>query len=497
MSEVLLHGDAASSELYRKCFFKGSRHVVCFYNAPPLDGEVNLRSFQEIAAKRVALLQFIESRTSFRHKRSDPKADHVSDIEAKMEELGFMLPSPVFDKEDLDKFLPIAQADVISHFILRLAFGKARDRRDWFVRNEQRLFDFRLDRLRDVKIRDVETQSKLEYFLHTQGIVYESVAMPTMFTGSNSKNDQLQQFHEMVSFRNDAAKIDKLYIAPFYPDAMQLVRSRQVVLKNGQAYVPNTVLHVLCSSRFRHQVLNSFRSLDESGSLESALPFVDERLSGFMRVLPESYLAVDHSRGSFKSDGSESLSLANINSVFALTFPPCMRRIFTHYIRSRHIKYNARRQFWLFLKGCGMSLEENLHFNRNLWDDPTNFEKEHVYTIRYMYGKEGRRVSSPPLSCASILRSLPIPTAGQVHGCPFRDFDSDGLRGLLEDFGLTSEQISPIMDLKSTHQYQLACMEYFSQTSPNGSTEGVGTHPNVFFRNSFKLHYGIPDAPAQ
>ncbi|ORM41301.1 DNA primase large subunit [Babesia sp. Xinjiang] len=487
--QLFLQGDAADLSLYRRCFYKGSRHVICFYNEPPLSGEINLRSFQEIAAKRVAMLQFVDSRMDFRRKRTDGKMDHVSDIETKMEELGFMLPSPVFDKDDIERFLHIAQADVISHFILRLAFGKARAKREWFIRNEARLFEIRLDLLRNVRIRDVENQTKLEYFLQNQGIVYESLSIPHLIPNSRSNSEQMSQFQDLIRFRNDAAKVEKIYIAPFYPDAISLVRHRQVLLKNGEAYVPDTVLHVLCASRFRQQIQNSLRHLDEAGTIDSAKPFLDERISAFLRVLPESYLAVDYSRSSFVSGRDHNLSLANINSVFQRTFPPCMRRIFTHYVRSRHLKHNARRQFWLFLKGCGMTLEENIHFNRNIWSDAGAFDKEHVYNIRHIYGKEGRRLSYPPLSCNSIIRSLPPPTAGQVHGCPFKDLDMSSMRNMLEEFGLSGEQISPIMDLKSTHQYQLACVEYFSQTTPTGSMDGVGIHPNVFFQNSFKAHY--------
>eukprot|EP00371_Babesia_bovis_P000748 XP_001609395.1 DNA primase, large subunit [Babesia bovis T2Bo] len=511
MSQILLQDDAADCAIYSKCFYKGSKHVICFYNEPPLTGQINLRTFQEVAAKRLAMLQYIDSKSDFRQKKSDNKgknpqyhnnsnpADHVSDIETKMEELGFMLPNPVFDKEDVEKYLHIAQADVISHFILRLAiicvlyhaidvlyygfgsavfhqiwsfiyrFGRARDKRDWFLRNEVRLFEIRLEKLKNVKIRDM--------------------VVPTMMTHSNQMAEQMKQIQELIQFRNDASKVEKLYIAPFYPDAMVLVRNRQVALKNGQAYVPNTLLHILCSSKFRQQVQNSLRSLDEAGTIDAAKPFVDERISGFLRVLPESYLATDYSRSNYVPGENESLNLANVNSIFRQTFPPCMRRIFTHYVNSRHLKHNARRQFWLFLKGCGMSLEENIHFNRNIWHDATSFDKEHVYNIRHIYGKEGRRLSYPPLSCNAIIKSLPPPVQGQVHGCPFKELDNNGVRKMLEDFGLGDDQITPIMDLKATHQYQLACVEYFAQNTPNGATEGVGIHPNVFFQNSFKANY--------
>lgn len=326
------------------------------------------------------------------------------------------------------------------------------------------------------------------------------IVNPHLHLNPNTNSSQFQEFHELIRFRSDATKVDKIYIvsatlccktcfqAPFYPDAASIVRNRSVVLKDGQAYVPSTSLHVICASRFRHQIFNSMKLVDESLQLDSQKPFVDERLSAFLRVLPESYFAVDYSRALVDMDSNEKLNLSNINNIFMLTFPPCMRRIFMHYCKTGHIKHTARQQFWLFLKGCGMTLEENLHFNRNIWHDSGNFEKEHVYNIRHMYGKEGRRNSYPPLSCSTIIRSLPPPAAGMVHGCPFKVFDSAGLTNLLQDFHLSDEQIAPIMELKNTHQYQLACVEYFTQTTPNGPTEGVGVHPNIFFQNSMKAH---------
>ncbi|KAK1442339.1 DNA primase large subunit [Babesia gibsoni] len=487
MSSLIFNVKKSDTDIYTRCFYKGCRHVVCFYNVPPLAGEMNLRSFQEISAKRLALLQFIDSRFEPRSRKNDGK-DIVDDVEAKMEELGFILPSPMFGKEDVEKFLPIAQADVISHFILRLAFANEREKREWFLRNEARLFELRLERLRNIKIRDVEDQSKLEYFLQCQGVEYESIVNPHHYLNPMSKSDQVKQFYELIRFRNDANKIDKIYIAPFYPDAAPLVKTRNVTLKDGLAYVPNTCLHIVCATKFRHQVQSSLKAIDDNVQLSREKPFLDERLAAFLKVLPESYFAVDYSRMSVEMDKDQKLSLANINSVYQLTFPPCMRRIFMYYVKSGHLKHTARQQFWLFLKGCGLTLEENLHLNRNIWHDGNNFEKEHVYNIRHMYGKEGRRNNYPPLSCSTIINSLPPPSAGMVHGCPFKVFDSQNLVNLLRDFNLTEGQIAPIMDLKNTHQYQLACVEYFNQTNPNGSNEGVGIHPNIFYQNSVKAY---------
>lgn len=39
---------------YLKCVYQGCRHVVSLYQWAPLEGALNLRCFQEIAAKRLA-----------------------------------------------------------------------------------------------------------------------------------------------------------------------------------------------------------------------------------------------------------------------------------------------------------------------------------------------------------------------------------------------------------------------------------------------------------
>lgn len=46
---------------------------------------------------------------------------------------------------------------------------------DWFVKNECKLFDIRLERLRSVKVQEVDGVDKLETFLHNQGIKYPVV----------------------------------------------------------------------------------------------------------------------------------------------------------------------------------------------------------------------------------------------------------------------------------------------------------------------------------
>ncbi|UKK01256.2 DNA primase large subunit [Theileria orientalis] len=492
----ILQGSSEDNQIYYNCFYKGFKHVMSFYNDAPFYGEIDLRSIQEIAAKRLALLQFIDSRSEIKIKSHKTKefeplkydqktTERLNEIEDKMLEYGFMMPVVLYSKEDLYEHLTVAQTDVVSHFILRLAFSRDRERSEWFIKNECKLFDIRLERLRSVKIQEVDGVDKLETFLANQGVKYDSIKNPNLTGRYTSK--EAAEFNDMIKFRTDFNTIDKVYLVPFYPDASQLVRMRLVSLKDAMAYVPPSSLFSVISSLFKVSLQQSIRFLSDNQSLLDSNVFSDERLSGFLKLLPGAYLGNDYSKFNYSDENR--LSLSNINQIYKLTFPPCMRRLFSNYLRTHHLKHWGRQQLWLFFKGAGMTLEESTNLNRTLWHDSNNFEKEHAYNIRHMYGKEGRRANYPPYSCSKIINNLPGNVAGSVHGCPFKELDAKNLYSLLKEFGLQPNQLDPIIDIKNTHQYQLACVEYFNQTTPNGCADGVGTHPNIFFQASFKARF--------
>ncbi|EAN31161.2 Eukaryotic and archaeal DNA primase large subunit family protein [Theileria parva strain Muguga] len=260
-----------------------------------------------------------------------------------------------------------------------------------------------------------------------------------------------------------------------------------VAIKNSIAYVPPNSLFIVISTKFRNELQHSMKYLNENQSMLDSVIVNDERLCDFMRVLPESYLANDYSKITFTDDTR--LTLSNINQVYKFTFPPCMRRMFSHLLKNHHIKHEGRQQLWLFLKGCGLTMEESLQLNRTLWNDSGNFDKEHAYNIRHLYGKEGKRTSYPPYSCTRMIKNSPPNVSGTAHGCPFKELDPKSLYQLLQEFGLNSTQIEPIIDLKTSFQFQLACVEYFNQTTPNACADGIGTSPNTFFHSSFKAKF--------
>lgn len=82
-----------------------------------------------------------------------------------------------------------------------------------------------------------------------------------------------------------------------------------------------------------------------------------------------------------------------------------------------HLYYDGREQLGRFLRGIGLSMEGCLeffqnHFTRRISID--KFTKEYSYNIRYLYGKEGRRIALNALPCSAMIKTRPV--GDQCHG---------------------------------------------------------------------------------
>ena len=85
-------------------------------------------------------------------------------------------------------------------------------------------------------------------------------------------------------------------------------------------------------------------------------------------------------------------------------FPLCMKSMQCALTDSHHLKYKARLQYGLFLKGIGLSMEDAIRYFRGEFVrgpvDPEKFDKEYTYGIRYNYGKG--MDTTPIFSCFTV-----------------------------------------------------------------------------------------------
>lgn len=94
-----------------------------------------------------------------------------------------------------------------------------------------------------------------------------------------------------------------------------------------------------------------------------------------------------------------------------------MVRMYRTLCEKSHLYYDGREQLGRFLRGIGLSMEGSLeffqsHFTRKISVD--KFAREYSYNIRYIYGKEGRRVALNAVPCSVMIKSRP--TGEQCHG---------------------------------------------------------------------------------
>ncbi|MEQ2228050.1 DNA primase large subunit [Ilyodon furcidens] len=300
-----------------------------FYGHPPLEN-ISLSEFESFAVDRLKLLKTVENLGVSNVKYSE---QYSTKLEHELKTLNFPYKTEVAEPEKQRK-------DHISHFILRLAYCQTEDLRRWFIQQEVDLFRYRFNKL--------DCKNKLE-FLHNNNLQYNTISVEEK---NHLKEKLLNSSHGIsgvILVEQD------IYKVPFQ-DALDLVRTRKVYLKEGYAYIPHNDIVTI--------VLNDFRTrLSKALALTArSLPAVhsDERLQPLLNHLSHSYLGQDYSVQ--KNVGK--ISLEQIDSLAGKSFPLCMRQLHQALRDNHHLRHGGRMQYGLFLKGIGLSLEQALQFWR-------------------------------------------------------------------------------------------------------------------------------------
>jgi DNA primase large subunit len=293
------------------------------------------------------------------------------------------------------------------------------------------------------------------------------------------------------------------HATPFYKvpflDALDLISQRECYVHAGMAYVTQPKLVAILVQKFRTHLSHCLiymchrtKHIHAPSSARTDTGAEAERLGPLVRNLsristnPEEHEAVD---GALATAGLTANSLLQYRD----SMPLCMRQLQMGMQQDHKLKHWGRLQYGLFLKGAGLSLEDALAFFQRHFTAVTNekFQKEYAYNIRHMYGKEGKRASYTPYNCSKIILGNAPATNGDHHGCPYKHYDVDHLDQLLRSIKINAADRNAIVQLKKSHQYQLACMKQFEVQHPNyqklstaAAMDNIGNHPNAWFRAS-------------
>jgi len=437
---------------------------LTFYNDPPL-GEITIDQFESYAIDRIKILNEIES-ALIRNKSLKEIEEIISPM------LSTLLP---LNSSNFEKLTIFREKDYYSHFILRLCFAKSKELREKFIKNESILFKIRFNQL-----------SKKDQF-----IFIKSLNLPWEIISLNEKN-----LHSINLFKSISSSLqfqlnlfdesskrkffeNESFIKIPFENCIELISNRSIFLNKGFAYIPQfQQLNLLINEFINHlkiQLLNTshaFPSLDEDD-----------------RILPIlSHLSTNSNVSSYNPDfnnnNNNNNGDINSNSIYSneikQNFPLCGIQLFKGLTLNNHLKYLARQQFTLFLKGIGLSLDDALKFWNNEFTKKISnekFEKEYSYNIRHSYGKEGARINYKPWDCKTIL-SKPKPSKNEFHGCPYRDLNNDLLKLNLLELGLNEKDSLDILEIRSKGEFTNACTKVLELKS--GINELV-IHPNLYF----------------
>ncbi|KHN76917.1 DNA primase large subunit [Toxocara canis] len=471
-----------SSRIIRKSLISGARIVVKESNAtsketnlqlylePPVE-DISLSEFGKMAIGRLKVLRVVEQL------KERFAGDNDSMSEALSRELLKLMPIAC-GMCATDKVAEERRRDLISHFILRLAFCKTPEQTKWFIQQEIDLFRYRFQ---------LESKNRMNIirFLAANDIGIESL--------SEMVNDELaEQISNASSVSVQKVRCTNLWKVPFV-DAFDFVRKRKVLMRGGFAYVLHDDLVAILCTKLRMTISSAM------ARARMHLGFIEEE----HRLMPLLLKLTDKTYIGKAYDGkgtTKRITGSMIDELCEKSFPLCMRQIHHRLRVDHHLRHGARMQYGLFLKGIGLSLEDALAFWRSEFTkkiDDDKFEKQYAYNIRHNYGKVGRRVDYKAYSCAKIILGN-APGAQDCHGCPFRHSDATVLAQMLEKVGLLKHEIATIVDLSKSSQYDRACTRYFEFTHKmtENSLGTVITHPNEYFDLSTQLIEGTRSSQA-
>lgn len=453
--------------------------IQLYLQPPTMD--ISLEMFEDLAVQRLKVLRVFEKQNlsgkqKFSSDWTDAILKELRDTKPSSLKQFFELAERVetgTQKIPYEDYTKNREVDHVSHFILRLAYCRTEELRRWFVSHETDLFRLRWGLMKD------NCPEELGHFMTASGLSYQPI-------DAQEKEKLREDLMASAGYGMSTTKFDveKFYKVP-WTEAVDLVRVRRVLIKGGMAYIPSSELLSLVVGVFRaklsHNLVLTCR----------ALPVLEEdtRLVNLVQNLDKRYTGEDY--GANKTAGR--VMPQEVDQLSKRNFPLCMKSMQEVINTTHHIKYKARLQYGLFLKGIGLTLEDAMKFFRGEFTKRTDvdvdkFEKEYAYGIRYNYGKEGKKKNWQPYDCMRII--METVGAGENHGCPFRHHEAKTIRQRIEAYDLKKDEVDTILKKVEEGHYQIACGMHYSAVHLKELSTGAVSHPNQWYLESRGLGGG-------
>ncbi|GAB5353929.1 hypothetical protein AAMO2058_000076200 [Amorphochlora amoebiformis] len=430
----------------------GGDSGISMYLDPPVC-EITMESFRLCAYDRLKLLKTMEGAS----------------------ELGSREKKKIM-RRNLKELSLEGEKDIRSHYILRFALCRTDWHRKWLIERERALLELKFT-----------TCSELE----RDSFIQASMRQCT----SRDKSQRIErilpdQLFKEIGIHSKFYRERKLFYKVPFERVTTLLRKKNVVLKNGYAYVPTSLMFGFLKQWFTERLRKHLQVLSRICSGVRKDRRVEEMLEGFLVQVtkPVTYQPP-------KNRAAGEITHRDIACMSSESFPPCMLEMYRNLNKDSHLKYWGRRTFGLFLKGIGLSLEESLRFWKLSFSrrfTVVEWQRNYAYNIRHNYGKEGKCADYAPYDCQRVISQ--IQGVGEYHSCPFKYCDSANLRIILERYSIAEELIPKIQKLASSSKYKKACQQFFLGKHPKAFSipgvemKEVGVHPNVYYDQS-RVYY--------
>lgn len=377
---------------------------------------------------------------------------------------GFHIP-PSSNPDHVDLVLK----DEASHFLLRLALSRSHEHRQWFLARETALFSARLG------------AAGMAAVLAKIAAVDGPEISPVPADDLPALAEDLDAVARGVRHEDTPTT----YFRVAFEHVPGLIRHRRVLVRAGIAYVPAANVRDVVVAQFRARLSHALVTASKAVGVAEQ----DARMRAILDAVRERHAAGEASRTDFEERGVGSISLNTLQESLP-AMPLCQMNLMQRLGEDHHLRHAGRMQLGVFLKGCGLTVDESLVFWKREFGkggiDGDKFNKNYAYNIRHHYGKEGKRKNLQPFPCIRVINDRPGP--GEHHGCPYREFTPQRLKSTLTQVGVPEVAHNPILNNAKDGNFQAACGLCFAATQPGEHEMAEGgvpmyfpAHPNDYF----------------